>query len=169
LNKEVIGKNTAGNFSFIRATPQDLNIFLDINKNVQELHHLNQPTIFKPHDQVTIAAEEFEKLISKNGMSLFLVKSKTNFCAYVLFEVIKKKESIFKFEEKKIYLQQISVKEEFQGQGVASEILSFLKDQAKENGIRKIELDYWTFNKNAELFYKKNGFSPFNQKMFLNL
>ena len=53
----------------------------------------------------------------------------------------------------------------FRRQGVGRELMNFLRDDAKKKGFSSIELDMWTFNKSAEIFYESIGFHTFRKFM----
>ena len=40
-------------------------------------------------------------------------------------------------------------------------------DIARREGIKRVELDVWSFNSEAKHFYAKHGFTVFNEKMAL--
>jgi len=52
----------------------------------------------------------------------------------------------------------IAVKEDFQGRGIGSQVLSWFKNYAKEKGAENIWLEVSVNNKKAVRFYEKHGF-----------
>lgn len=64
----------------------------------------------------------------------------------------------FKKPYKSIYVHQISITESQRKKGYGSALMNKVADIAKENGIHKIELDYWSNNEIAKNFYEKNDF-----------
>lgn len=61
-------------------------------------------------------------------------------------------------QRKKGHINDMVVKEEFQGQGVGGNLLEKTLYWFKQVGIENIELDVVTGNESAEKFYQKHGF-----------
>ena len=49
--------------------------------------------------------------------------------------------------------------------GIASELISFIKAHAKEQGFNRIELNTWEFNQDALAFYEAAGFETYRRYM----
>lgn len=50
--------------------------------------------------------------------------------------------------------------------GVGTQLMQAAEAFAQERGVKKISLDYWTFNEPAAQFFAKNGYKPYNIKMW---
>ena len=61
---------------------------------------------------------------------------------------------------KTLYIDDICVKAEERGKGIASSLFDYIKKYAKDNGYYNIELNVWSFNDNAYKFYEKMGLKP---------
>ena len=59
-----------------------------------------------------------------------------------------------------LILHALAVRPDLQGQGLASEIIRFCAEQAKERGYRALRLDIVPENLPAARLYEKNGFTP---------
>ena len=59
--------------------------------------------------------------------------------------------------------------EKYRRQGVASEMLDFIREEAKKKNYDKIELDMWEFNENALKFYEAVGFRTYRRYMELDI
>lgn len=59
--------------------------------------------------------------------------------------------------------------EKYRRQGVASEMLDFIREEAKKKNYDKIELDMWEFNENALKFYGAVGFKTYRRYMELDI
>lgn len=57
------------------------------------------------------------------------------------------------------------VDESFRRQGVATEIIAFIKDYTREKGFKRLELNMWEFNRGALEFYEAVGFKTFRRYM----
>lgn len=65
-----------------------------------------------------------------------------------------------------IHIDQISGKKAYQRMGCGKQLIGEVFKLAKENGIETIALDTWSFNKEAQEFFKEQGFKPFNVRMW---
>ena len=57
------------------------------------------------------------------------------------------------------------VSETFRRQGVATNMIAFIRAFAAEKGFRRIELNMWEFNQDALAFYEAAGFATFRRYM----
>ncbi len=68
-----------------------------------------------------------------------------------------------------IHLEHVCVESKYKGKGIGKALIDFVKEFAKENNVNRIELDYWSGNKNAGEFFESQGFSTYNEKMCIKL
>jgi GNAT superfamily N-acetyltransferase len=54
----------------------------------------------------------------------------------------------------------------YQGKGVGKLLLESTFSFAKENNIDCVELNHWTRNDSARIFFSKNKFEYYNEKMW---
>lgn len=57
------------------------------------------------------------------------------------------------------------VDKEFRRQGVATELIAFIKAYTKEKGFKRLELNMWEFNQDALEFYEAVGFKTYRRYM----
>lgn len=135
-----------------------------LNQSIQTWHHENYPKQFKPFnlDEVIRA---FEILLKKKGCFALIAKDDDTEVGYILGLIQHREESAFQYESDVIYIDQLSVAENFRGNGIGKILLNEVFKIAKKNKIKNIELDHWSLNKNAELFFTNNGFKYFNHRM----
>ncbi len=62
-------------------------------------------------------------------------------------------------------VDEFCVDKEFRRQGIASELMSFIKTYAREQGFHRIELNMWEFNQGALAFYEAAGFETYRRYM----
>ena len=48
-------------------------------------------------------------------------------------------------------------------------MIQFIKDWAKEQGFRRLELNMWEFNRDALAFYEASGFKTYRRYMEMDL
>ena len=68
--------------------------------------------------------------------------------------------------ERKFYrIEEFGVDENHRRKGIATALVDFTKEDAKERGYDKIELDMWEFNAGALAFYESVGFKTYRRYM----
>ena len=66
-------------------------------------------------------------------------------------------------------IDEFGVDKEHRRQGIASELISFIRNYAKEQGFEKLELNMWEFNETALAFYEQAGFKTYRRYMEMDL
>ena len=54
-------------------------------------------------------------------------------------------------------------------QGIASAMIAFIRDWAREQGFTRLKLNMWEFNRGALAFYEAAGFSTYRRYMEMKL
>ena len=60
-------------------------------------------------------------------------------------------------------IDEICVDNDHRRQGIASSIMKYIENYAKEIGIESIELNMWEYNEEARSFYEKSGFKTYRR------
>ena len=66
-------------------------------------------------------------------------------------------------------IDEFGVDEAHRREGVATEMIAFIRAYAKENGFSRIELNMWEFNREALAFYEAVGFSTYRRYMEMQI
>lgn len=66
-------------------------------------------------------------------------------------------------------VDEFCVAEKYRRQGVATEMIEFIKKYAKDKGFQKLELNMWEFNEGALKFYESVGFETYRRYMEIQL
>ena len=66
-------------------------------------------------------------------------------------------------------IDEFGVDAAYRRHGVASAMVAFIRDYAKEAGFRRLELNMWEFNQGALAFYEAAGFQTFRRYMEMKL
>lgn len=144
---------------------RDANLLARLNHDVQELHNQIEPTIFKPHS--TEAMEGlFSTMLENEYISAYVVQVNEEPAGYILLNVKQYLDTPFRYAYKTLEIDQICVDSKFKGQGLGKVLVDKAKAVAQEEGISRIEMNFWTKNPNSGDFFDSQGFTPFNQRMF---
>ncbi len=150
------------------ADEKDLDRVNELRRQVNALHVAGKPDVFKPgfcdelrnyihvifHDpeQKIVAAVADEKLYG-----------------FAVLHHINKPENPYMYERDFLDIDEFCVDQACRRQGIASAMIRFIKDYAKEQGYHRIELNMWEFNRDALTFYEAAGFTTFRRYMEMKL
>ncbi len=136
---------------------KDFESVAELNRYVHELHANLYPEYFKEYDFEAIKTF-FQKKMDNEEFIFLLLKDDDQPLGYAWIELRNYPDTDFKKPYKSIYVHQISIADSQRKKGYGSALMNKVADIAKENGIHKIELDYWSNNEIAKNFYEKNDF-----------
>ena len=139
------------------ATSQDMEILAELNKVVHDLHVRAAPHFFKPHTQAAMK-QAFEDFLSGENFRIFVGYDQAEPVGYMIIRMFSRPDNAFTFERKVLYIDQIAVKAERQGQGFGAEFITSARALARDLGYRNVELDVWVFNQKALNFFAGQGF-----------
>ena len=145
--------------AFIRkATSQDLNSILKLLESILALHHSGRPDIFRNAGS-KYTYEELENIISDEKTPVFVADDANgNILGYAF--CIEKEIGNNALQDRKIlYLDDLCVDETKRGSGTGKLLMEHIKKYAKEINADNLELNVWSFNKQAISFYEHMGFT----------
>lgn len=65
-----------------------------------------------------------------------------------------------------VYIHRLAVHPDFQGQGIAQQLMQFAEDYARENGFLSVRLDTFSKNNRNNTFYTKRGYEKLDPVYF---
>ncbi len=86
-------------------------------------------------------------------------------CGFAIIHHINKPENPFMKERDFLDIDEFCVDEAYRRKGVATSLITFIKEYAKEKSFHRIELNMWEFNKGALAFYESVGFETYRRYM----
>ncbi|BBL91323.1 GNAT family N-acetyltransferase [Vibrio rotiferianus] len=145
------------------ATPDDLNALFDLNKQINELHHLHAPLAF-------VAPSEEDRTFLRNMLAdearLFLVAEEGQQVLGFITATITQNETIsFLIKDPICRIGTIVVDENQKSKGVGRALMASVEQWARESGATQVRLEVMEFNHNAQQFYDKLGFVPNSRLM----
>lgn len=146
----------------------DYHLLTEMNEEVQSLHHKLYPEIFKPYDKNGVAAF-FKEVLSKDNVTAFAAMENKKVLGYVLLFVNNFPDNPFQYARRFVILDQILVLENSRSKGVGKLLIEKSFSFAKSLDIDVVELNHWTLNESARVFFNRHGFKYFNEKMSITL
>ena len=140
-----------------RATEKDIKDLIRLLEQVDLVHHLVRPDIFKigtKYDKY-----ELSLLIRDNSRPIFVYDD--NGVKGYAFTIFKKHiNNPILTDIKTLYIDDLCVDKEYRGHHIGEELYKYVLDYAKKNNCYNVTLNVWYDNKPALAFYEKMGLSP---------
>lgn len=137
-----------------------------LNRTVHTYHQQGHPDVFNPYDYETFNLR-FERVLQQTDCIPILVQADQQYIGYAL--VMHRKahpDNPFGHKDfEALYIDQMSIEPAYQGQGVGTKLLAYIRQLAIERGIHRIQLDVWQDNVTAKHLYQKMGFETYREVM----
>jgi ribosomal protein S18 acetylase RimI-like enzyme len=85
---------------------------------------------------------------------------------YIFARIVERPENLMMYAWKFIYIEHISIDPQYQRKGYGQQLVEEVAHFAEGKGIHTIALDVWGFNRQSQSFFEKNGFEPYNHKLW---
>ena len=136
----------------------------ELRKQVNDLHVAGKPDVFKPgfHEELR---DYIHTIRNDPEQSIVVAQSDGTICGFAVLHHIHKPENPFMKERDFLDIDEFCVDEAFRRQGIASAMIAYIREFAKEKGFHRIELNMWEFNQGALAFYEAAGFRTYRRYM----
>jgi len=156
----------ARKFVIRRARPADAEAVSALNAQVQALHAEALPWRFKPPGSATFPPVEAAALIAKPENIIFVAEIDAAAVGYIYAEIMRRDETPFTFAHVMMHIHHIGVHPDFREQDVGEALLDAIRAAAAQHKIELVTLDVWSFNTNARAFFRRNGFTIYNERLW---
>ncbi len=128
-----------------KAGKKDIQAIIELLHQVDMVHHVIRPDLFKPNT-TKYNEQELEALLDDESKPIFVFGMVTEVKDDKLLQNIKT-----------LYIDDICVNEKARGQHVGTALYEFVRDYAKSKGCNNITLNVWEGNDPALSFYRNMG------------
>jgi ribosomal protein S18 acetylase RimI-like enzyme len=149
-----------------KATTADAETVSSLNVDVQTIHWSAFPTRFKPPGSDTFPPTAAAALLAQPDNLVFVAEIGSAPVGYAYAQVVYRPETPFSYAENLVHLHHISVRPSYRNQGVGCSLMDAVRSAASERGMTVLTLDVWTFNENARSFFRRQGFTPYNERLW---
>jgi GNAT superfamily N-acetyltransferase len=149
-----------------RAGVADAELLSSLNVDVQTIHWLALPTRFKPPGPETFPPSAAAELLAKPNNLVFVAEIDSEPVGYAYAEVIHRPETPFSYSDDLVYLHHISLRPSCRKQGLGHALINAVRSAADGRGITHLALDVWTFNEKARSFFRRQGFTPYIERLW---
>jgi len=140
-----------------KATADNLDDLVGLNRTVQELHVAHEPGIFRPFD-ATDVRDTLQKLLDDPAATILLASAEGKALGFAQFRVTERKANAYVLPRTFIDVDQLAVAPDARRQGIGSALIDEIFAIAKSLGVASVELSTWSFNESAQRLFRKKGF-----------
>lgn len=144
------------------ARKEDAEAVNALRKEVNDLHVQGRPDLFKPGFGPELKQHVLTYLEENENCYAAVEEQEGRIRGMVMVDYIRRPEGPYSYERAFCHIAEICVAEAFRRQGVGKALMDFVKEDAREKGFQRIELDVWSFN-DALSFYEAEGFTVFRR------
>jgi len=149
-----------------QATPVDAEVMSSLNADVQAMHCAALPWRFKPPGPETFPPAAAAALLAQPSNLVFIAELDSQAVGYAYAEILNRAETSFSYAYDMVYLHHISVRPAHRKRGVGGALMDAVRSAANACGIDLLLLDVWTFNEEARVFFRGQGFAPYNERLW---
>jgi GNAT superfamily N-acetyltransferase len=137
-----------------------------LNADVQAIHWSALPWRFKPPSPETFPPTAAAALLAEPNNLVFIAEVDSLPVGYAYAEVIHRPETSFHYAYDMVFLHHISVRPTHRKRGLGRALMGAVRSAASERGISLLALDVWTFNDEARLFFRRQGFTSYIERLW---
>ena len=138
-----------------RANINDISQIISLLHQVNMVHHIIRPDLFKPHT-TKYNEQELSKMLNNDNKPIFVFDD-GGVLGYAFCQISEVQNDILLQDTKTMYIDDICVDENARGKHVGKALFEFVRDYAQTIGCHNITLNVWTGNDAAQSFYKNMG------------
>lgn len=138
-----------------KASNKDIHWIIELLHQVNMVHHVIRPDLFKPHT-TKYNEQELEAMFKDNSKPVF-VYDDGEVLGYAFCQLTEVKDHLLLEDNKSLYIDDICVDEKARGKHVGKALYEYVRDYARSIGCHNITLNVWEGNNPAISFYKNMG------------
>lgn len=138
-----------------KASNKDIHRIIELLHQVNMVHHVIRPDLFKPHT-TKYNEQELEAMFKDNSKPVF-VYDDGKVLGYAFCQLTEVKDHLLLEDNKSLYIDDICVDEKARGKHVGKALYEYVRDYARSIGCHNITLNVWEGNNPAISFYKNMG------------
>ena len=138
-----------------KAEKRDVKRIIELLHQVNMVHHVIRPDLFKPYT-TKYNEQALEELLSDSNKPIFVFDDGV-VQGYAFCQVTEVKDDQLLQDIKKLYIDDICVDEDARGKHVGKALYDYVHDYAQSIGCYNITLNVWEGNEPAICFYRNMG------------
>jgi ribosomal protein S18 acetylase RimI-like enzyme len=138
-----------------KANKGDIQRIIELLHQVNMVHHVLRPDLFKPYT-TKYNEQELAAMLDDDSKPIF-VNDEGRVLGYAFCQITEVKGNQLLEDIKTLYIDDICVDENARGKHVGKALYEYVRDYAKAIGCNNITLNVWEGNEPALHFYKNMG------------
>ena len=138
-----------------KAAKEDILRIIELLHQVNMVHHVIRPDLFKPHT-TKYNEQELEAMLDDDSKPIFVFDDGM-VLGYAFCQVSEVKNNQLLEDIKTLYIDDICVDENARGKHVGKALYEYVLEYAKSIGCNNITLNVWEGNEPAQRFYRNMG------------
>ena len=145
-----------GIISVRRAKASDLAIVNKLLYQVEDLHRVGRPDLFKPGEK-KYTDDQLLEIFQNPTTPVFVAEEDGLVLGYVFCILQETRGAKAMFDHTTLYIDDLCVDESARGKGVGKILYDYTIDYARSIGCHNVTLHVWEKNPGARTFYEKMG------------
>ena len=141
-----------------RAEERDIPYLLNLLEQVNLVHHLARPDIFKKATKYN--EDELKEIIKDDNKPIFVYDEDGAVTGYAFTYYIKHEKDNILTDIKTLYIDDLCVDSKKRKSGIGHKLYEYVKGFAKDQGCYNLTLNVWYSNESALRFYKSLDLEP---------
>lgn len=138
-----------------KANKSDIKRIIELLHQVNMVHHVLRPDLFKPHT-TKYHEQELEDLLNDESRPIFVFDD-GEVRGYAFCQISEVKDNKLLVDDKMLYVDDICVDENARGRHIGKTLYEYVRDYARSIGCHHITLNVWEGNDAAWSFYRNMG------------
>ena len=138
-----------------KANKEDIQRIIELLHQVNMVHHVLRPDLFKPHT-TKYNEQELESMLDDNSKPIFVYED-GGVLGYAFCQINEVRNHLLLENMKTLYIDDICVDENARGRHVGKALYEYVYEYAKRIDCNNITLNVWEGNTPALQFYKNMG------------
>ncbi len=138
-----------------KAEKRDIPSIIELLHQVNMVHHVLRPDLFKPNT-TKYDEQELEAMLENDRKPIFVFDN-GGVLGYAFCMVTEVKDDILLQDIKTLYIDDICVDEKARGHHVGKALYEYVRDYAQSIGCNNVTLNVWDGNNAALCFYRNMG------------
>ena len=155
-------------FTVRKAVLEDCRKILPLQEQIAKLHFSGRSDLFK-NEVRTYTQELFQKWLDSPTHILLIAEVDGEIASYAISWVIQYRDHPTYRDFDSFYIDDVCVSDKFRRCGIGRAMMARCVEEARNRKCKNVDLNVWSFNKDAIAFYESCGLKERTKRMELRL